>query len=161
MSKRPARELRSEREQVLSPLFTYVEGRGMRRAWLARQLNISRALLWNYEHGVTRISPDFVERACRIVGIPTGLICIPANGADYIQQPRTRKSSPTAATTAMQPVKQQPASKRTQAKGRPSHVSLSSSDNVSGNGNGGQSTVRRSSVRRTRSTQTTDYPTTR
>jgi transcriptional regulator with XRE-family HTH domain len=94
MSKRPSMELRRDREQVIEPLFEYMEQRGMLRAWLARQLGISTALLWNYEHGLTRLPPDFIRRACKIVGFSARRIKVPKPRERYIQQPRAAKTQP-------------------------------------------------------------------
>jgi transcriptional regulator with XRE-family HTH domain len=79
-------------------LFAFMVGRGMRRAWLAQHLDISRALLWRYEHGYDRMPAQFVERACRIVGIPASLITIPEPRDRFIQQPRQSKSGQSTTT---------------------------------------------------------------
>lgn len=93
-------EVRYARTRVMRPLFAYMVGRGMRRAWLAQQLGISRALLWRYEHGRIRVPDQFIGDACRMVGIPTSLITIPEPRDLYIQQPRkaSAKSSPATST---------------------------------------------------------------
>ena len=84
---------RTARSQVLAPIFDTLNARGSTRSWLAGRLELDRRRLWAFEHGVERMPPWFVERACATLGIPSSFVSIPEPRDLYIQQPRTKAAT--------------------------------------------------------------------
>lgn len=50
-------------------LFAYVERHGIRRTWLAERLDVSRARLWNWEHGLRRMPLHYFDAICRVLEV--------------------------------------------------------------------------------------------
>ncbi len=65
---------RQARINALAPLFEYMNSRGMKRSWLAKQLGISPTRLGYYERGINRPPAWLMQRACEIVGVDFGQI---------------------------------------------------------------------------------------
>lgn len=59
---------RAEREEVAERIFSVVRRRGTPKAWLARQVGVSRTAILKYERGINL--PDrFIEKACEVLEI--------------------------------------------------------------------------------------------
>lgn len=88
-------EDRERRAAALAPLFAIARQRGHRRGWIADQVGVTIQRLWNYEHGLDRVPPDFVERFASALTVPPSLIVIPEPRDLYIQQPRVKRAPAT------------------------------------------------------------------
>lgn len=81
------------RARTLEPLFVVLESQGRSVTWLARQLGVSRSVLVNYRYGWRRVPPGLVERACKILGIPTSLVPLSAPPEVLFQGQRRQRSA--------------------------------------------------------------------
>lgn len=66
--------VRESRSTQLRAIFERLEERGTPRAWLARQIGISRSRLWKYENGINPTPAWVVQQACVILGIPPTIV---------------------------------------------------------------------------------------
>lgn len=81
-------DVRATRAAMLEPLAAVLRERGVKRLWFAQQCGVSFSSLWNYFNGYDRVPPQFIGRACQVLGIPSAFIRVPEPRDLYIQQPR-------------------------------------------------------------------------
>lgn len=53
----------------LGPLKAELDRRGIRHAWLARQLGVSKWTFWRIEAGIQPAPADWYERAAHVLGV--------------------------------------------------------------------------------------------
>jgi DNA-binding XRE family transcriptional regulator len=79
--------IRDQRREALRPIFDKMDREGRIRAWLAREVGVTRATLWHYEHGTNRVPQWFLERACAALGMSPNDIHLPNGpGGMHVQK---------------------------------------------------------------------------
>lgn len=81
-----AQERIERRQRAVRPIFAFMDEWGIKRSWLAAKLGMTRAQIWNYEHGMNNPPVDFVDRACAALGRTREWLGLPAAPAQKRQK---------------------------------------------------------------------------